>query len=380
MRQVDKLVDFIRRSIGYSVRHLSSDREELEVSMIVPAFNEEKTIRKVLMCGKRVAEVHEIIIIDDGSSDHTADVVRRVKGVRLIQHYKNRGKGEAIKTGIAHARHDILLFIDADLKNITPEKIKKLITPILKGKADIVKASFHRARGRVTEIAAKPLLRILFPGLSFSQPLSGQFAARRAFLEGIRIEPRWGIEIAMLLDAVEQKQRVVEVDIGELVHKKNPLECMREMSQQVMETMMKKAGILCKKHRIVVFSDDVLNCDEHKIRRCDQILALLRSRGCCSVLITMRDKGLVEALGLKVDHTIFLPKSADEKEVTASIRSVCKRLECRPEQVLLVANNRLFSDAAKRFYSLALTTSDDLLKRYAADILQHPSEVVVLAE
>lgn len=116
-----------------------------KISIIVPVFNEEKTIGTVL---ERVNAVDlsslklkkEIIVVDDGSTDSTATIAEKSKGIKLLRHKKNRGKGAAIKTGIKNSTGDIIVIQDADLE-YNPEEIPKLIRPIINGKEKVVYGS-----------------------------------------------------------------------------------------------------------------------------------------------------------------------------------------------------------------------------------------------
>jgi glycosyltransferase involved in cell wall biosynthesis len=103
------------------------------VSIIVPAYNEEEGISATLAdirlaMGRRPME-HEIIVVDDGSTDGTVDAAQRQEGVRLIQHHTNRGYGAAIKTGIRQARYDWIAIIDAD-GTYPPEALPGLLDEI----------------------------------------------------------------------------------------------------------------------------------------------------------------------------------------------------------------------------------------------------------
>jgi phosphoserine phosphatase len=146
--------------------------------------------------------------------------------------------------------------LDADLRNITPAKIKRIIMPVLKDEVDVSRAGFRLARGRVTEIAVKPMMRILFPEVNFNQPISGQVCAKKEFLEKVNLEDRWGVDIGILLDAIQAGQRIVEVNIGELEHKARTDQEKAEMAQQVMETMIEKAGLIRHKYKLITFTLD----------------------------------------------------------------------------------------------------------------------------
>jgi len=236
---------------NYFLMEPEKSRKKPLVSVIIPAYNEKKTIRKVVLAALKAKHVDEVVVVDDGSTDGTAKQIKDLE-VKIVRHKKNRGKGQAIKTGIKHSKGEIILFLDADLKNITPDKIEKLINPLLKNKADFVKASFKRprGRGRITNFTVKPILKFLFPEMRFSQPLSGQFATRRKFLEKIEIEKDWGTDIGILLDAIVWDLRIKEVFIGEVKHKKRDEKELAPMAEQVVKTIFKKAGLLRKKIKL----------------------------------------------------------------------------------------------------------------------------------
>ena len=231
-------------------------------SVVIPAFNEGKTFPKVLIEALMLKEVDELIFVNDGSTDDTDLKIKKFqKDPRFvyIKHARNKGKGVAIKSGINKVKNEVILLLDADLGNITAQKIKKIAMPVLKGEVDFSRGSFDLTRGRVTEIAVKPMMKILFPDLSFDQPISGQVCAKKTFLENVNLEQRWGVDIGILLDAIEAGQRIVEVDIGKLEHKAQSDQEKAEMAQQVMETLIRKAGLIQHKYKLVVFTiDDTL--------------------------------------------------------------------------------------------------------------------------
>ncbi len=236
----------------------------MKVSCIIPAYNEESTIQKIIQTVKRVRTIDEIIVVDDGSTDKTNAYAQK-EDVLVVTHSQNKGKGAALKTGVAHATGDIFLFVDADLSSLTPKKITSILQPLKNDEADFVKTSFRRARGRVTELVVKPLFRVILPFVNFNQPLSGQFAVRRELMNDLKIDDKWGVDIQILLQLVKKGVRITEVDIGELVHKKQPIENLTIMSEQVIRTVLSELGIIANKHKLVIFDFDKTLVQESSI-------------------------------------------------------------------------------------------------------------------
>lgn len=120
----------------------------MKVSIIIPAYNEEKTIKQIVDLVKK-ADIRnhskEIIIIDDGSKDNTFAVAKTIKDIKLLKHPVNRGKGAAIRTGIEGATGDIILIQDADLE-YDPNDYYNLIKPIIDGRAKVVYGSRYLSK------------------------------------------------------------------------------------------------------------------------------------------------------------------------------------------------------------------------------------------
>ncbi|MBS3116191.1 HAD-IB family phosphatase [Candidatus Woesearchaeota archaeon] len=227
----------------------------MKISCVIPAFNEESTIINVIRNVKKVKVINEIIVVDDGSTDNTYKNAKSEK-VKVIKHLRNEGKGAAIKTGVSHSSGDIILFLDADLYSITPKKIASILQPLENDEADFVKTSFTRARGRVTELVVKPLFKVIFPFITFNQPLSGQFAIKRELLKELKINDGWAVDIQILLQLVKKSVRISEVDLGLLKHKKQPIENLAIMSEEVIKSILSELGIISNKHKLVIFDFD----------------------------------------------------------------------------------------------------------------------------
>ncbi len=230
----------------------SSKPKYQKVSVIIPAYNEENTVGRVVDVIRQVSCVDEIIVVDDGSSDNTAQEAEEA-GAIVISHEVNKGKGEALYTGYKNVECDIIAFIDADIHNLTSKKVESMIKPILDGKTDITKTKFARESGRVTELTAKPLLNFFFPEISFEQPLSGQFAARKEILKKIKFEKDYGVDVGIVIDADVLGISIMEVDIGAIEHDMSPLADLNMMANEVVRTIMNRAN----KYGRVTMIDDI---------------------------------------------------------------------------------------------------------------------------
>ncbi|PSR23768.1 MAG: glycosyl transferase family 2 [Sulfobacillus acidophilus] len=141
------------------------------VSAIVPAYNESQNIASVLRVLTNVPEVFEIIVVDDGSSDDTAEMARQ-NGAIVVSLSENQGKGGAMMAGAAVARGDVVLFLDADLVGLTVAHVHELLVPVLTGETDATVGIFEGGR------ASTDWAQALAPFLS------GQRALKRQLLVG----------------------------------------------------------------------------------------------------------------------------------------------------------------------------------------------------
>ncbi len=210
------------------------------VSVVIPAYNEEKNILKVIKLIKNKDIIDEIIIVDNLSTDRTAEIARQA-GTIVVQCNK-QGKGYAMEEGLKHVKNEVVIFLDADIGNYDKNVINNLAEPVINGEADFVKSMFEREGGRVTELVAKPMLEILFPDMyKFSQPLSGMIAGKKSLLQKIQFEKDYGVDIGILIDMINIGARVKEVHIGKLKNESKEWHSLEKMAKEVMSAILKRA-------------------------------------------------------------------------------------------------------------------------------------------
>ncbi|MBL8203730.1 MAG: HAD-IB family phosphatase [Blastocatellia bacterium] len=211
------------------------------ISVIIPALNESATISSVVKFAHAQAQVTEVLVVDDGSIDGTPEIARSA-GARTITSTM-LGKGASMHDGLLAAQNDLLVYLDGDLRSLHEDSFSRLVAPLLSGQADFVKASFKRNAGRVTTLTARPLLQTFFPELNhIEQPLGGMVAAQRRWLERLRFEDDYGVDVGLLLDATHLGARIAQANIGYIEHDSHPLEVLSEMATQVMRVILDRAA------------------------------------------------------------------------------------------------------------------------------------------
>ena len=217
------------------------------VTVVVPALNEAKRIADVVTFALNDSATAQVIVIDDSSIDETA-ALARAAGATVITS-SMLGKGASMRDGLEPARCDLLVYLDGDLAGLRPGIITDLCIPILQGKADLVKAKFGRDGGRVTELTAKPMLKIFFPELvKFSQPLGGIIAAKKSLLKTMRFEDGYGVDVGLLIDAHLVGAKIAEVDIGSLEHDSQSLASLALMANEVGRVIFNRAKLAGRLH------------------------------------------------------------------------------------------------------------------------------------
>ena len=194
------------------------------ISVVIPAYNEAKTVRELIARVQSVPLDKEIIIVDDASSDGTREVLGEFKnreGITVLFHEKNQGKGAALRTAFQQVKGDIVIIQDADLE-YDPQEYGKLIKPILDGKADAVYGSRflggpHRVLLFWHYVGNKILT--LFSNMLTNLNLTDMETCYKVFkaslLKQFTIESnRFGVEPEITTKLAKLKCRIYEVDIS----------------------------------------------------------------------------------------------------------------------------------------------------------------------
>lgn len=211
------------------------------ITIIIPALNEEATIDKVVTFAKAAQGVTEVLVIDNHSTDHTAE--RAQNAGADVYSCLIRGKGNAMQEGISRARNDIIVFLDADIDPYPAQTIESLTQPLIDNRLDFTKSAFSRQAGRVTEMVAKPLLSLLFPKLTvYNQPLSGMIAVRKEWLQKITFASGYGVDIGILIDLHLLGCRMDQVTIGSLDNKMQSWRALSKMAKEVAATILDRAA------------------------------------------------------------------------------------------------------------------------------------------
>ena len=198
----------------------------MKLSIVIPCYNERGTIEAVIDAVRAApGGEKEIIVVDDCSRDGSGELLEgplRAKVDRVLRHPVNRGKGAALRTGIAHATGDIVIIQDADLE-YDPQQYPVLIEPILQDKADVVYGSrflgggphrvlyfWHRVGNGLLTLVSN-----MFTNLNLTDMETCYKVFRREIIQSVRIEEdRFGFEPEITAKIAKLRCRIFEVGIS----------------------------------------------------------------------------------------------------------------------------------------------------------------------
>jgi glucosyl-3-phosphoglycerate synthase len=276
-----------------NLRSLVRAKAGTGISVCLPARNEEATIGPIVASVRRhliedARLVDEVVVMDDGSTDATAEVAKAEGAVVLAVDEilpdvpPGSGKGNALWLSLYACEGDIICWVDADVRNFGPQFVTRLVAPMLMDPTiGYVKGYYRRplhgeavGGGRVTELMARPLLSALFPHLTrFVQPLAGEYAGRRALLEAVPFVEGYGVEIGLLIDLVASYgvDAMAQVDLDVREHRNRPLEELGPQAMAVLVTGLRRAGVPVDKRLA-----ELIRFDDH--REIERVAVEIRER------------------------------------------------------------------------------------------------------
>ncbi|MGH3761280.1 glucosyl-3-phosphoglycerate synthase [Actinophytocola sp.] len=254
------------QSVEWMIADLLVAKGSRTVSVVLPALDEEATVGAVIASIRPHVGtlVDELVVLDSGSTDRTVEVAAAA-GARVVRRTEVLpeleplpGKGEVLWRSLAATSGDLLVFVDSDLVDPSPDFVPTLLGPLLlEPDVALVKGFYRRplatedatgsGGGRVTELMARPLISALRPELSgVIQPLSGEYAGTRTLFESVPFASGYGVEIGLLLDAhaIVGLSGIAQVNLGVRRHRNQPLPALGLMARQILGTALARCGLL----------------------------------------------------------------------------------------------------------------------------------------
>jgi glucosyl-3-phosphoglycerate synthase len=241
--------------------------KKLTISLCLPTLNEEKTIGKEIVIMRselmiRYPLIDEIVVMDSGSTDRTLEVAQAFgadvfEADQVLPHLDRfKGKGENLWKALYVTKGDIIVYLDADIKNIHHRFAYALIGPLLlNSNIKYAKAFYDRpiatgkskirptGGGRVTELVIRPLFSLFFPQLTqILQPLSGEYAGYREVFENIPFPIGYGVETSMILDICKKwgLDVIAQVDLEKRIHRNQDTKALGKMAFVILDTFFRR--------------------------------------------------------------------------------------------------------------------------------------------
>ena len=258
------MVPFLRTSHrDLDAGEVAARKEGVTVAVCLPARDEEATVGTIVETIRRdlqdaVPLIDELVVVDDHSSDRTAEVARAagatvVDARRTLPGVTGAGKGAALWRSLHDTTSDVVVWVDADITEFSSHFVTGLVGTLLGNpEVSFVKGAYDRplvegeGGGRVTELVARPVLAMLFPELTaIRQPLAGEYGGRRSLLERLPFVQGYGVDIALLIDSFRTvgPAGIAEVDLGVRHHRNRTIDQLGPQAAEVLRAALVRAGV-----------------------------------------------------------------------------------------------------------------------------------------
>jgi len=246
----------------FDLHALVDAKGDRRVAVCIPARNEADTVGPVVHSivsdltgsGGGVPLIDDLVVVDDWSSDRTADVAAQAGARVIAAEAPGGGKGQAMRSALEDTDGDLVAFVDADVTTFGSHFVTGLLGPLLFDESlTLVKGLYQRplhgapdGGGRVTELMAKPIIDLLFPALSLiEQPLAGETAAPRWVLEQCGLADGYAVELALLIDVAARfgVGTIAQVDLGVRAHRNRPLSELRPQATDILHAALARASL-----------------------------------------------------------------------------------------------------------------------------------------
>lgn len=227
----------------------------IPVSVIVPARNEAQTITRVVSVLSDMPHVAEVVVINNGSTDATAELARSA-GATVISETRT-GMGHAVRAGVTAARHDWVMKVDADLDKFDTDLFARMPAARDTG-VGLIKGAWHNPADNMpmTRLLVRPALNQMFPGLSHLRaPNSGLYAFNKTLIAYDGLATDYAVDLDIMLRVHAAGYRVAEVDIGNIVHDTRDVTHYNGMAEQILAFFLSRQSRMLTREMVLLAQD-----------------------------------------------------------------------------------------------------------------------------
>lgn len=222
------------------------------ISVIIPARNEAATIAAVVATMRAMAPVAEVVVIDNASDDGTAEAARGAGATVVLE--ARRGMGHAVRAGVAAARHDWVMKVDADLGRFETALFARMAEARAPG-VGLIKGAWNDPQDNMpmTRLLVRPALRLMFPGLGgLTAPNTGIYLFDRALIAHAHLTGDYAVDLDVMLRVHASGAAVAEVDIGRIEHDARDVGHYNAMAEEILAFFLSRQPLDLLEETVVI--------------------------------------------------------------------------------------------------------------------------------